>query len=473
MLMVENLWYRYPNSDWIIRDIDLQVGNGDLVLVIGGSGSGKSTLAIAITGIGVNVYGGEMKGDVYISGKSIKGITNNIGKYIAIVNQNPYNHFIEYRVRDDLYGYAETIYGDRDADNVVRRIVKIMNIDDLLDRYFFELSGGEVRRVAVAKALISNPDAVILDEPLMWLDDHGIGLLRESLNILKSLRKSVIVLEHRFLPLLDIADKIYLLRNGRLEEISKDMLKPREIAMKPQRNSNGSPRDIEVLRVVNTWFRYNNGRWILRNVNMRACLGELIAIYGPNGSGKSTLLRIIAGYLKPSKGFVQIYGRAIYIPQNINLFFTEATVEDEIKAICKYNRIGDRCFEKAINMLRSLWLDVDLDASPFNLSWGQKMRLAIALSMLIDDANIVLFDEPFTGLTYYERYRIANIISFLPKAKIVSLSSRDSIYMLNGDSVYFINNGVLEKIDIGNEYDAKKQMLSIIDISRRLYGYGE
>ncbi|ADM27794.1 ABC transporter related [Ignisphaera aggregans DSM 17230] len=473
MLTVENLWYRYPNSDWILRGVNLYLDNEDMLLVLGRSGSGKSTLAIALTGIGVHIYGGEVKGDIYINGKSIESISNSINRYIALVSQNPYNHFIEHRVRDDLYGYAESIYDEKEASAIVENIVKLMDIENILDRKFFELSGGEARRAAIAKALISNPSVIILDEPLMWLDDTGVDSLRKSINMLKLLGKSIIVLEHRFLPLLDLANKIFILRDGVLEEISKDMLKPREIPLEyNHRRYNGFSKKEEILKISNLWFRYD-GEWILRDVNMVAHRGELIALYGLNGSGKSTLLKIISGYLKPSKGSIKIFGRAIYLPQNINLFFTEATVREEINAICKYNRIGDKCLGKAIELLRDLQLYIDLDISPFNLSWGQKIRLAIALSMLIDNVNILLFDEPFTGLTYYERYCIAKIINSLPKTKIVSLSSRDSIHILDIDALYILSNGHLEKASISDDHISKSQTLSLVNISKKLYGYGE
>ncbi len=473
MLTVKNLWYRYPNSDWILRGVNLHLDNGDIFLILGKSGSGKSTLAIALTGIGIHVYGGEMRGEIYVDGRSIEGITNNVSKYITLVGQNPYNHFIEHKVRDDLYGYAESIYDEKKANTIVENVAKLMNIENVLDKKFFELSGGEVRRAAIAKALISNPSVIILDEPLMWLDDIGIDSLRKSLGILKLLGKSIIVLEHRFLPLLDLANKIFILRNGILEEISKDRLRPREISLEyNQKRYNGFSKKEEVLKINNLWFKYD-GEWILKDINLVVYRGELIALYGLNGSGKSTLLKIVSGYLKPSKGSIKTFGRTIYLPQNINLFFTEATVREEIDAICKYNRIGGKCFKKAIELLRDLQLYIDLDISPFNLSWGQKIRLAIALSMLIDDVSIILFDEPFTGLTYYERYRIAKIINSLPKTKIVSLSSRDSIYILDSNAVYILNNGYLEKAYVNGSYITKTQILSLVDISKELYGYGE
>lgn len=104
---------------------------------------------------------------------------------------------------------------------------------------------------------------------------------------------------------------------------------------------------------------------------------------------------------------------------------------------------------------------------------GTKIRLAIALSMLIDNVNILLFDEPFTGLTYYERYCIAKIINSLPKTKIVSLSSRDSIHILDIDALYILSNGHLEKASISDDHISKSQTLSLVNISKKLYGYGE
>ncbi|MEM2025469.1 MAG: ABC transporter ATP-binding protein, partial [Desulfurococcaceae archaeon] len=202
-LDVKNLWFKYPIGDWVLRGANLTLHSGEQVLIIGDTGSGKTTLLRALTKVGQVVYGGELRGEVLVEGKSLENLQlEEIFKYVHVIGQNPYLYFTEPIVHQDLLSYACRVHGDQEvAARSVSRAVESTRVHKLLTKCCFELSGGEARRALVAKSLVADPIVFAFDEPLMWLDDQGVGDFIELLRLLKNLGKSALVFEHRFLPI--------------------------------------------------------------------------------------------------------------------------------------------------------------------------------------------------------------------------------------------------------------------------------
>jgi energy-coupling factor transport system ATP-binding protein len=458
VLKVKDLWFRYPNSNWILKSLNLELYEGETLLVIGRSGCGKTTLIRALTGTGMHIYGGEARGEVEVDGKRLEEYSlEELRKVIQVVNQDPRTHFVYPNIYEDLYTYAIQIYRDeKKAVEALELVSNSLKVKNLFNRLYFELSGGELRRTVIAKAILSKPKIIIFDEPLMWLDDIGVEYY---LNVIESLRSygiSILIFEHRFMPLVNHIDRALILANGFTREMSLDVFRKPFYSMQNEVKSYISS-DERGISINNLWFKYD-GDWVLRNIYIDISRDDAVAIYGSNGSGKSTLLKIIAGYLKPVKGTVKRFGKAIYIPQLISLFFTEESIELELRSICRNSDDFKKCYSKGYSILRSYGFD-DLSQTPFNLSWGQQERLAIALA-LIANYNIFLLDEPFSGLTYLDRAALVDYLKSLPGAKIVTISSRDSIPFLSGFKLYSLHNGsvirdftdyrVSQRIDLNN-----------------------
>lgn len=461
IIEIKDLWFRYKNSEWILKNLKLAIAKGESALIIGSSGVGKTTLTRVLTGSALHIYGGEIKGYIEINGRDISYLSaEELRNIIQVINQNPYTHFIYPRIIDDLVNYAYTFCRDLSkAVNVVKEISRWLNIEGVLEKNIFEVSGGQCKKIAIAKALIPNPEILIMDEPLMWLDDNGYRELINILKMFKEMGKTIVLLEHRFLPLLSYVDSIYRFIDGNLEKIH-----PMDIAMlKDAENmasqikiyekgniSNIYGDNIDNYDVVltNIWFRFRYSDWILKNIDIAIPKNRTVIIYGLNGSGKSTLLKVIAGYLKPQKGFIKRFGRAIYIPQNISLFFTEESIYSELKNICLRSLDRDICVEKGIELLKSYGFD-DVDKTPFSLSWGQQIKLAVLLS-LIGRYDILILDEPFTGLSYIDRLRLIEFLYRIPYTKIIAISNLESLALLarNCNTVYMLSNGVVKPIDI-------------------------
>ena len=451
VVRVKGLWLRYRgSSDWVLRSLNLTVLQGEFTLIIGASGSGKTSLIRALIGVAQNVFGAEILGEVELCSKRLEEMTvDEVQQCVQVVNQDPLTHFLDPLPYDDLLSYAERFYGEK-AEDAVRNVLKLFSIDDIAEKPITALSGGQLRRLAIAKALIPNPRVLIFDEPLMWLDDKSVELFREVLKMLRMLKKSVIIAEHRFLRVIDLVDTVYRLELGELKRVDVSRLgsKLHEIrnsscCVDTQENKDNSNNCEVVVELHNVWYRYRDSPWILKGVNLRVCRGDTIVIFGNNGSGKSTLLRLIAGVIKPLSGSVKVYGDLIYIPQMPYLFITEDSIINEVKSLCKARRLGENCIRRCVEILKLFGYN-DLDKLPLHLSWGQLTRLVTLLGYSVTRGAILL-DEPFTGSSYLEALRLAKLLNSLQDvAKIVTVSSEDYLRFLVYGKPFILQNGVLK-----------------------------
>jgi len=145
IIEIKDLWFRYKNSEWILKNLKLAIAKGELVLIIGSSGAGKTTLTRVLTGSALYIYGGEIKGYIKINGRDISYLSiEELRSIIQVINQNPYTHFIYPRIIDDLVNYAYTFYKDLSkAVNTVKEVSRWLNIEGVLEKNIFEVSGGQ------------------------------------------------------------------------------------------------------------------------------------------------------------------------------------------------------------------------------------------------------------------------------------------------------------------------------------------
>ena len=472
---VKNLWLKYVGGDWVLRDISFSVDTGKTVLIIGRSGCGKTSFARALTGVAQSVFGAEVKGEIWLCGKRLEDMDlREIQRCVQMVNQDPYTHFLEPIPLDDLVSYAETVYGENALEHVYR-VAQAVGVRDLLEKPITSLSGGQLKRLSIAKALITNPRVLILDEPLMWLDDvDGTEVVLNAIRVARDSGKTVIVFEHRFKHLLNLADEIYVMRRDSLERLGKEVFEDlnkngsaQSTHTEGRYGGNGSTSRCDVvLELRDVWHRYEDSKWVLRGVSMEICRGDTIVIYGANGSSKSTLLRVLAGVVKPTKGAVRMYADVVYVPQTPHLFITEDSIADEITSICRHRKIGGNCIEYGISVVKSLGY-TDLGANPLNLSWGQVTRLSTVLAYVASRNGVILLDEPFTGSTYFEAYQIIEAVQRLGgSAKIITLSSKDYIPLIRGGKIYKIEDGVLKPFSY-----SENNVQRLVDFAKRVYGY--
>ena len=220
LVRIESLSYRYPDGEAeCLRDLDLEIEPGQLIVLAGRSGSGKTTLLRACCGLVPHYYGGEVSGEIEVGGLDVRDHgPAELGGTVGLVAQDPETQVVSTTVRGELALPLE-IRGEPPAARAraVEEAALALAIPHLLDRPADTLSGGELQRVALAAALVGRPRLVLLDEPTSQLDpvagDELIGLLRR-LN--EEWGLAVVCAEHRLERCLAAADRVLALVEGRI-----------------------------------------------------------------------------------------------------------------------------------------------------------------------------------------------------------------------------------------------------------------
>jgi ABC-type multidrug transport system ATPase subunit len=185
-----------------------------------------------------------------------------------------------------------------------------------------------------------------------------------------------------------------------------------------------------VLRNISKEFL---GKLVLNNVNLEIDSPRIVLIKGPNGSGKTTLIRIIAGLIQPSNGKVEIYvdgkkvldrRRIVGYVSHYPLIYDELSVKENIDFFAGLNGLKNTVdYEFIKSMISGLGLIKYLDSMAGNLSYGWKKRVDIVRA-LIHDPEIILLDEPFTGLDETGRQSLILLFNeLLHRDKIIILTS--------------------------------------------------
>jgi energy-coupling factor transport system ATP-binding protein len=434
LLSVERLSFSFFNSDRkALDDVSLAIPEGQFVAVTGPSGCGKSTLAMAIGGYIPHVIQGRLEGRVEIGGRQTDTARlAELSTLVGIVQQDPESQLCTLNVDDEVaFGPENLALPADEVRERVRRSLALVDALHLQGRDIYELSGGEKQRVAIASILAMQPRMLILDEPTSNLDPTSTA---EVLSAMARLRQTtgltIIVIEHKLDRVMPLADRLLIMDRGRIvldgrpEEVLgqyRERIKEMGIRL-PAAPGSGwgcshtvrmSPAECkETVNVENLLFAYD-GKEVLRDINFKACGGEIVGIIGPNGSGKTTFLAHLLGIHKPSRGSVTVCGldakttkvsrlaRSVgYVFQNPNHQIFARTVRAEAGFACDNFGIEPATRDHRVDQaLERFGLLDHADRHPLGLSFGEKRRLNIC-SVLPHQPQLLLLDEPFVGQDY-------------------------------------------------------------------------
>ena len=442
MLTIENLSLSYGTDSKVLSDITLKVKDGECVLLTGESGSGKSSVINSINGLAFEYENAQISGSIKVGEKEIKNLElYEISLMIASVFQNPKTHFFNVDTTLELLFYLENIGLDKkEMESRMNELLDVFKIDHLLGRSIFELSGGEKQILCVAAAYISGCKIIVLDEPSSNLDENYIDILKEMLIILKNKGITLILAEHRIYYLMDVADRIIIIQNGRIAreytalsflsvtdaEIAGLGLRSRyKTVLNKPKNDGGKDLIIKKLS-----FNFaNKGELEVDDVSLD--FGKIYGIIGKNGCGKSTFLSVMTGLLEKGKCEIEYDGEALsrkerlkqssLVMQDVNYQLFADSVEEEM-------RLGVKKIEEdRINqVLSGLGLAKLRDRHPMSLSGGQKQRVAIA-SVLCKNSRFIFFDEPTSGMDYKNMLKISKLIKSLKtEDNIIFIVSHDT-----------------------------------------------
>lgn len=220
---VEHSYKGYKKKDVItaIKDINLNIEESDeFVAIVGRTGSGKSTLISHMNGILLPTGGSVRIFDNILTPKKRKNPKlKPIRKRVGFVFQFPeYQLFEENVYKDICFAPKNFGFSDEEIKENVRKTCKLLNIgDELLQKSPFNLSGGQMRKVAIAGVLAYNPDILVLDEPTRGLDPLGAEEIMELFNYInKELHKTIILISHDMNLVYRYATRVVVMNNGRI-----------------------------------------------------------------------------------------------------------------------------------------------------------------------------------------------------------------------------------------------------------------
>ena len=214
----KNVTYSYPLTDKpSIANLNLSLEKGKFYGVIGENGSGKTTLCAVLRGFAPSFYQGEIQGEVLFEGKPLAEYGGDISTKIGYVFQNPFTQISG--VKDTVF--EEVAYGLENfgvpVEEIVERVERVMkltNIEHLAMKSPYELSGGQMQRVALASVIVLEPDVLVIDEPTSQLDPQGTESVFEIIKQMKAKGITIVLVEHKIDLIAEYADEVIVLKDA-------------------------------------------------------------------------------------------------------------------------------------------------------------------------------------------------------------------------------------------------------------------
>ena len=221
-ITLENVSYIYQNgtpfASTALSDVSLTIKDGSYTALIGHTGSGKSTILQLLNGLLVPTDGEVRVFDTLITPISVNKEIRQIRKQVGLVFQFAENQIFEETILKDVaFGPQNFGVSREEAETIAREKLALVGIDEsLFERSPFELSGGQMRRVAIAGILAMEPAILVLDEPTAGLDPLG---RKELMNLFKKLHQdgiTIVLVTHLMDDVAEYADQVYMMEKGRL-----------------------------------------------------------------------------------------------------------------------------------------------------------------------------------------------------------------------------------------------------------------
>jgi ATP-binding cassette subfamily F protein uup len=417
----------------LLIGVSLGVSEGDRIGIVGRNGSGKSTLMKIIAGV-----------ETPDSGRVTKSNSARIGLLSQVDSANP-----ESTVGEVVLG--DTAKHEWASEPNIREVFTGLfgSFDDhIFDRKFGQLSGGERRRVGLAKLLINELDLILLDEPTNHLDVEGVAWLAQYLNNRKGLAVTVVTHDRWFLDA--VTDRTWEVVGGKVEEYDggysafvlakaerarqtsvmdqrRNMLIKKELAWlrrgaparttkpkfrvdaanvliagEPEPRDQGALLKFALNRLGKTVYEAHHvqvklgDNELINDLYWNVGPGDRIGIVGINGAGKTTLMKTLVGEIQPTAGklVTGITVKAAFLTQHLDELDTTWRVLEAVEKVANRVEIGGGRELSASQLCERLGFDRESQWTPVgDLSGGEKRRLQLT-RLLMDSPNVLLLDEP-------------------------------------------------------------------------------
>jgi energy-coupling factor transporter ATP-binding protein EcfA2 len=515
MITISGLSFTYPGVNHpVLREVNLQIPDGELCLVMGPSGSGKSTLLRCMNGLIPHFSGGSLSGTIRVNGLDpVRLSPREMSQTVGFVFQDPEAQFVVDRVEDEVAFSLENAALPKDEMEIrVEEALRLLELVHLRSRRLETLSGGEIQRVAIAAALALKPNILVLDEPTSQLDPHGAEEVLEALvHLNKQLGLTVVLAEHRLERVLPYAGQIIYLSDkypgglignpravlskvelnpplitlGKLfgwEPLPLTVNEARECAQQmekslPKGSQRSSSKRATHPEKVKPAFIQAKGVEVkfgsiqaLRGVDLNLYQEEIGVMMGPNGAGKSTLLRTMIGLTPIQSGTILVGGKDIagrpvaelcqqvgYLPQDPNALLFSDTVMDELLITLRNHHLDQS--ETNLHpelLLERLGLGDKFDCYPRDLSTGERQRVALG-AILVTHPAALLLDEPTRGLDYGAKLTLLKLLrAWRDEGMAILMVTHDvELAVQAADRIILLENGMVTADGLPEEVVSK------------------
>jgi simple sugar transport system ATP-binding protein len=450
----------YPDGTKALKGVDFSVKKGEIHGLLGENGAGKTTLMKILSGM---LHPTE--GKIFVNGKEVrfKSPADALANGIGMVHQ----HFTLVDVFDGLHNIilgmeGHGLFSKIDVEKAKEKLQKLMdelNFQVPLDVPVEKLPVGVQQRIEILKTLYRDVDVLILDEPTAVLTPIEVKELFEVLRKLKSQGKTIIFISHKLREVMEIPDRVTVLRKGEVigtvntsetspKELAK-MMVGREVVLrieKPPKEA-GKP----VLEVKNLWVKGDRGEDAVKGLTFEVRAGEIFGIAGVEGNGQTELIEAISGLRKVEKGKVILNGKDItgrpprelydlgmaHIPEDrihMGLVTEMSVAENSILGLhwreTFRGPLGlirwDKVKEHAAKLVRDFEVSVpSIEAPAKSLSGGNQQKLIVAREVS-KEPEFIIASQPTRGVDVASTEYIRNyLIKLRNENKAVLLVSAD------------------------------------------------
>lgn len=480
VIKLENVVKRFGETV-VLDGLSLDIEPGKITVIIGASASGKSVLIKMMNGLLL-----ADEGKVSLLGQDPRALgpqqLDELRKRMGTLFQN-YALFDSMNVRDNVAFplVQNNAMKPKDANVLSDDLMTDLELPHALDLFPSSLSGGMKKRVALARAIITNPEILLLDEPTTGLDPVMMEFVDELVHrITVDYQLTTVIISHDMASTFRLADKIAVLHGGKIiaegsvEEIKAStdervralIMASDKTAIEMDIPSEEESQAVEAappaVKVRDLWKGFD-GRDVLKGVNITAPEHAITILIGGSGSGKSVLMKHILGLFKPDKGSVEVFGKdmvtiseeeLVEVRTNVGMLFQHAALFDSMSVLDnvafpllerKKSVSQKEAVERSEHVLEQLKLIEIKDKMPTDISNGQQKRVSLARA-IVSEPRMMIYDEPTTGqdpimCAYVEQMIVEAQETFNLTSLIISHDMASTFRI--GDHVAMLYKGVI------------------------------
>jgi len=479
--------HRYGKDSFVLYNLPFPAF-GKVVGILGRNGIGKSSAIKILAGVqqpNLGEPGKEMNVDDLIKmfkGTEVQQFLEKIKKKEVTIAYKPQAVHL---IPKEFSGTVRALLEKVDRRGKVKEVVKLLEIENILDSDVNDISGGELQRVAIAATALKDANLYFFDEPASFLDITSRIEVAKFIRSLATENAAVIVIEHDLATLDYISDQIHIIygepavygivskpkpvRRGINEYLDgylpDDNVRFRSYKItftKGMEKASGRPLLYEWPELEKKFASFH-----LKVTPGKMHKGEILTITGSNGLGKTTFLKMVAGVLEPDKGKLERVLKIAYKPQHLETGV--GTVEEWLEKAARQHNSG--WFKK--NILEKLNLEPIIKSNISTLSGGEMQKVYIALT-LSQDADVYAFDEPSAFIDVEDRLKVADVIrDFMIKKDTCALIVDHDVQFLDyvGDSMLVFHGTPGKEGHVKGPFEKEKGMnevLKMLDITYRM-----